>query len=120
MKVQIFGIKGSAATRAAERFFKERRASIHLVDLSARAISAGELRRFEQKFGLNELLDIGGRAYADAGLEWMRVSDGAMLARIEAEPRLLRLPLVRSGNRLSVGPAEAEWRAWYEQDRLAD
>ena len=31
--VQIFGVKNSQATRAAERFFKERRATIQFVDL---------------------------------------------------------------------------------------
>jgi arsenate reductase len=33
LNVQIFGVKNSNATRAAERFFKERRVEIHLVDL---------------------------------------------------------------------------------------
>lgn len=112
MEVQIFGVKGSTATRAAERFFKERRVKIHLVDLAARPMSVTELKRFLQKFGLNALLDLEGRAYREAGLEYMRVSEAGMLERIEREPRLLRLPLVRAGNRLSVGPDEAQWRAW--------
>jgi hypothetical protein len=28
------------------------------------------------------------------------------------DPLLLRMPLVRFGNLLTVGPAEAEWKAW--------
>jgi hypothetical protein len=32
-----FGVKNSVATRAAERFFKERRVTIHLVDFEAEA-----------------------------------------------------------------------------------
>ena len=35
--VQIFGLKNSQATRAAERFFKERRVVIQFVDLAAEA-----------------------------------------------------------------------------------
>jgi arsenate reductase (glutaredoxin) len=34
-----------------------------------------------------------------------------MLQKIEREPRLLRLPLVRSANRLSVGQDEESWKA---------
>ena len=62
MEVQIFGLKSSRETRAAERFFKERRIKTHSVDLHDRPISAGELNRFIQKFGLNAILDIGGKA----------------------------------------------------------
>ena len=34
-----------------------------------------------------------------------------MLARIERDPKLLRLPLVRAGNRLSIGRDETSWQA---------
>jgi arsenate reductase (glutaredoxin) len=41
----------------------------------------------------------------------MKLSDSEWLGRIEQEPKLLRLPLVRSGNRLSVGQDEESWKA---------
>ena len=52
MEVQIFGVKKSADTRKAQRFFAERRVKTHFVDLMERAASPGELRRFAQKFGV--------------------------------------------------------------------
>ena len=79
--VQIFGLKASSETRAAERFFKERRAKIHFVDLNERPISPGEINRFIQKFGLNALLDLNGKAYIDANLEYLRVTDAARSKR---------------------------------------
>ena len=109
--VQIFGVKDSRPTRAAERFFKERRIAIQMVDLKVRPMAAGEIRRFIQRFGLAALVDSGGKAYADAGLKYLRLSEAEMLGRIEGEPKLLRLPLVRSGNQLSVGQDEAGWKA---------
>jgi arsenate reductase (glutaredoxin) len=112
LEVQIFGLKGSSASRAAERFFKERRIKLHLVDLSERPMAAGEIKRFIERFGLNALLDIEGKAYREAGLEYLRVSDAQMLVRISDEPKLLRLPLVRAGKYLSVGLAESEWKEW--------
>jgi arsenate reductase-like glutaredoxin family protein len=111
VNVQIFGVKNSQATRAAERFFKERRATIHMVDLKQKPMAAGEIRRFVERFGLMGLLDVEGKAYADAGLKYKRVTESDVLAAIEKEPRLLRLPLVRSGQRLSIGHDEDGWKA---------
>ncbi|HEU4742572.1 MAG TPA: ArsC/Spx/MgsR family protein [Meiothermus sp.] len=115
MEVQIFGLKGSSATRAAERFFKERRIKVHFVDLSQRPMSRGEIGRFMQKFGLKNLIDTQTKAYRDSHLEYLRVSEEGLLEKIAAEPRLLKLPLVRSVNQLSIGLAEAEWKSWLTQ-----
>jgi arsenate reductase-like glutaredoxin family protein len=111
VNVQIFGLKSSAATRAAERFFKERRIPVQMVDLSLKPMAAGEIRRFVERFGLNGLLDTEGKAYTDAGLKYIRMSDADLMRRIEAEPKLLRLPLVRLSNRLSTGHDEMAWKA---------
>jgi arsenate reductase (glutaredoxin) len=112
ISVQIFGIKSSQATRAAERFFKERRAQIHFVDLKQKPMSAGEIKRFTDKFGgLNQLLDKESKEYAEAGLAYLKVSDATLMQRIESEPKLLCLPLVRSANKLAVGHDEAGWKA---------
>lgn len=110
LSVQIFGIKGSQATRAAERFFKERRFQIHFVDLSQKPMSPGEIKRFVDKFKLPALLDTEGKAYEDAGLKYLRMPDPDLLRRIEREPKLLKLPLVRKENRLAVGHDEAAWK----------
>jgi arsenate reductase len=110
LNVQIFGIKNSSATRAAERFFKERRIAIHFVDLKQKPMSAGEIRRFSDRFGMTALLDTEGAPYLDAGLKYLKVSDAELLRKIECEPKLLRLPMVRAANLLSVGHDEEAWR----------
>ena len=114
MNVQIFGVKKSKETRAAERFFKERRVSIQMVDLHQRPMAPAEIRRFADRFGLVAILDTESKSYVDAGLKYLRMSDADILARIEREPQLLRLPLVRAGNRLSIGRDENAWRAMAE------
>ena len=111
VNVQIFGMKSSQATRAAERFFKERRVAIHLVDLKQKPMAPGEIGRFVQRFGLAGLLDTDGETYVDAGLKYLKLSDSELLARIERDPKLLRLPLVRSGSQLSAGHDEDSWKA---------
>lgn len=110
LNVQIFGVKNSQETRAAERFFKERRIPIQMRDLSQKPMAPAEIRRFSERFGLAALLDAEGKAYVDAGLRYLRMSDADLLARIEREPKLLRLPLVRAGNRLSIGHDEEGWK----------
>jgi arsenate reductase-like glutaredoxin family protein len=108
---QIFGVKKSRATRAAERFFKERRVPIQLVDLTKKPMAPGEIKRFIDRFGLNALVDIEGAAYVNAGLKYLKVTDAELLQRIERDPNLLRLPLLRCAKHLSVGQDEAAWNA---------
>jgi arsenate reductase-like glutaredoxin family protein len=112
--VQIFGIKNSQATRAAERFFKERRVPIHIVDLKQKPMAAGEIRRFIERFGLSGLVDTQSKPYEVAGLKYLKISDSELLGKIEREPKLLRLPLVRAENRVSIGHDEAAWTAMLE------
>src|SRR5436305_11562181 len=109
--VQIFGIKNSHETRAAERFFKERNATIHFVDLKQKPMSAGEIKRFIERFTLPALLDTQAKSYIDAGLKYLKLSHSELLAKIERDPKVLRLPLVRSANRLSIGHDEPAWKA---------
>jgi arsenate reductase len=109
--VQIFGVKNSPATRAAERFFKERRATIHMVDLKKKALAAGEIKRFVDRFGWPGLLDAEGKPYLDGGLKYLKLSEAEILARIEREPGLLRLPLVRGGKLISIGNDPESWQA---------
>lgn len=112
MEVQIFGIRKSADTRKALRFFAERRVKTHFVDLSERAASMGELKRFAQKFGVGTLVNERSRRYEELGLRHARLSDEHWLERLAQEPMLLRMPLVRWQQRLTVGAAEPEWKAW--------
>lgn len=112
MEVQIFGFRRSADTRKALRFFAERRVKAHFVDLDERPASPGELRRFAQRFGVAALVDRGSRRFAELGLGAASLSDERWLERFADEPGLLRVPLVRQQQRLTIGVDEDEWRAW--------
>ena len=112
MEVQIFGLKKSADTRKALRFFAERRIKTHFVDLVQRAASPGELRRFAERFGAEALLDRDSRRFAELGLRQAMYSPDRWLQKLADEPLLLRVPLVRYGARLTIGTAEEEWTSW--------
>jgi arsenate reductase-like glutaredoxin family protein len=110
--VQIFGRKDSRSTQAAMRFFRERRVAVSLVDVSLRPPAPTELSRFAQRLGPRALLDAESKAFRDQGLGYLSMSDDEVLERLLDDPRLLRLPLVRAGDRFSAGPAEATWKTW--------
>ena len=110
--VQIFGLDGDQATRAAQRFFKERRIEISYVDLRRRPLAPAELRRFIDKLGARALLNAESRAYKDAGLGYLRMDDAEVLERISANLALLRLPLVRFDTEVAAGRDEATWKRW--------
>ena len=112
MDVQIFGTHKSSDTRKALRFFKERRAKVHFVDLKVKAASKGELTRFVQKFGVEAILDRTSKRFQDLGLGTAHYSDKKWLELLVEEPLLLSMPLVRNKNLLTVGVLEGTWKGW--------
>jgi arsenate reductase-like glutaredoxin family protein len=110
--VQIFGTRKSSDTRKALRFFSERRIKTHFVDLDERPMAPGELKRFVDRFGIEALVDRTSRRFAELGLASASPSKDLWVDRLLAEPHLLRQPLVRQAQRLTLGLAEVEWKAW--------
>jgi arsenate reductase-like glutaredoxin family protein len=113
--IQVFGRNDSQATRRAQRFFKERRMPISFVDLKKRPPAAGELKRFAQEHGARSLLDEQSKAYRQADLGYLSMGEAEVLERVQADPRLLRLPLVRFGTEVTIGVDEDVWRSWQER-----
>ena len=116
MEVQIFGVKKSADTRKALRFFAERRIKTHFVDFTERPAALSELRRFAQRYGVDALIDHDSRSYAALGMRHASISEERWLDKLVDEPLLLRMPLVRAmgpgAKGLTIGLAEDEWRKW--------
>jgi arsenate reductase len=108
--VQVFGTPDSQPTRAALRFFKERRLEVHFVDIGRKPMAAGELRRFVERLGARALADEASKAWRHAGFGYLRMDDPELVQRLLADQRLLRIPLVRLGNAFTVGKDEAAWR----------
>ena len=105
LRVQVFGLENDQPTRAALRFFKERRVEVHFVDLRRKPIAPGELRRFTDRLGPAALLDTESRAYRDAGLGYLRMDDAAIVdgcCRRPAAPAAAR-PLRQRGHGRSRG-----------------
>ena len=115
MNIQIFGVLKSSDTRKALRFFAERRIKTHFVDLLERPAAKGELRRFVDRFGITSMLDSNSKRFQELGLRHARMSDESWLEKLAEEPLLLRMPLVRNENQLTIGADETTWKKWMEK-----
>ncbi len=117
MNVQVFGFNDDFDTKKALRFFAERRIPVHFVNLMERPASRGELRRFADRFGAAAIVNRDAPRFKALGLHVAGDSPERVLERALAEPRLLRTPLVRIGQRVSIGHVPDEWKSAIEAAR---
>ncbi len=109
--IQIFGHKKCKATRAAERFFKERSLKVHLVDVTEKPMSKGELESVARAVGIERLFDGEGPRAIERGLRYAAPSRERMMELVLGDMGLVRTPVVRLGPKATVGADEAGWRA---------
>ncbi len=113
MNIQIIGTKKCKDTRKAERFFKERRIPFHFKDLTIKGLSKGELENILRSVPLEGLLDTEGKQYKKRNLQYM-VYD--LKEELLNDPLLLKTPIVRNGNKATVGYQPEIWKEWIKQD----
>jgi arsenate reductase (glutaredoxin) len=109
MAIQIFGTNKCPHTRAAMRFFKERRTPFHFVDLAEKELSPGEFESVKRAVGLEQMIDREGKEYARQGLQYQRFDIEALLRR---NPKLLKTPIVREGKHATAGHQPEVWITW--------
>ena len=86
------------------------------MDFKVKGPSAGELKRFAQKFGGAEvLINRESKRFKSLGLDTAYYGDERWLEIAVEEPEILRTPLVRNQNQLTVGLAEADWKDWTQR-----
>jgi arsenate reductase-like glutaredoxin family protein len=109
LNIQIIGTPKCKNTNKAIRFFKERGLKIHFVDLRERPISKGELDNIKRIIPEEELIDCKGKEYEKRRLEYMLFDISEKLLET---PLLLRTPIVRNGNKVTVGNEPDIWKKW--------
>ena len=106
---QIFGTRKCAETRKAERFLKGLGIKFQLIDLKATRISKGELSSICRSVPLKQLIDTEGSEYKKRNLQYM-VHD--VETELLAHPELMRTPVVRLGQRATLGYQPDVWKQW--------
>jgi arsenate reductase len=111
--LQIFGTKKCSETRKTERWFKERRISFQLIDLAQKGPSPGELRKIANAVGgVEKLIDREGKRYLEKGLKYAAPTGPRIEQHLLDDPLLLRTPIVRAGDRATVGFVPEVWEGW--------
>jgi len=111
--LQIFGTKKCAETRKAERWFKERRLNFQLIDLAQKGPSPGELKKIANAVGgVEKLIDREGKRYVEKGLKYAAPTGPRIEQALLDDPLLLRTPIVRAGDRATVGFVPEVWEGW--------
>ena len=111
--LQVFGTKKCAETRKAERWFKERRINFQLIDLAQKGPSPGELKKIANAVGgVDKLIDREGKRYLEKGLKYAAPTGPRIEQALLDDPLLLRTPIVRAGDRATVGFVPEVWERW--------
>jgi len=109
MTIQIFGTQKCKRTRAAERFFKERRVRVQVIDVTEKNLSPGEFEAVKCVVGLEAMVDRGCKEYKRMGLHQLSFDLESVLRE---HPTLLMTPLVRHGSAATVGAQPDTWKTW--------
>lgn len=109
MNIQIIGTKSCNDTRKAERYFKERRIQFHFRDLNEKGLAKGELDNIKRVIPIEELIDREGRHYKRRNMQYMVFDIEEELLN---DPLLLKTPIVRNGNEVTVGYRPEVWKKW--------
>lgn len=112
MNIQIFGTLKCQDTRKAQRYFKERNIKFHFIDLKEKGFSKGELNSIKREIALENLIDTGSREYHQRNLQYVTHD---IESELLSHPLLFRTPIVRFGNKATVGYCPDTWRGWLQQ-----
>ena len=111
MNIQIFGKKKCFDTQKAERYFKERRVKFQAIDLVSKGMSKGELESVARAVGLKNLIDVKSPLYQTKNLD--RINTPSIIQEILLEnPKLIKTPVVRNGQKATVGYVPEIWSTW--------
>ena len=113
MNIQIIGTKKCNGTKKAQRFFKERGIKFHFKDLTEKGLSKGELENICRIFDCEELLNKESKQYKKRGMAYM-VFD--IKEELLSDAQLLKTPVVRNGNKATVGVDESVWKEWIKDE----
>jgi arsenate reductase len=94
--IQIFGTNKCQNTRAAQRFFKERRVPVQFIDLTEKGLSEGEFQSIKKAVGLENMMDREGREYPKQNLKYITFD---VEAKLKSNPLLIKTPIVRRKQR---------------------
>lgn len=112
MNVQIFGTSKCFDTKKAQRYFKERKIKVQMIDLKEKGLSKGEYNSVKQAVGGNEyLLNPKCKDQETLALIKYIVAEDRD-EKILENPQVLLTPIVRNGKKATIGYQPDVWKLW--------
>ena len=109
--IQIYMHKRNFDVQKAERYFKERRIAVQLVDMVKHKPSRREVQLFMQRLGVPGMFDTAGKLYPGHIVRFTSDPD-VIVEKVMAEPQLLKSPIVRNGQLVTTGFCPEIWETW--------
>ena len=111
MNIQIYAGKKNFDVQKAERYFKDRRIPYQSLDLKKHKLGEREIRLMIQAVGMDRLLDREDKKVKEHPACYYNSAD-LLIPAIQECPWLMRTPVVRNGNQVTVGFAPETWETW--------
>ncbi len=115
MNIQIYVTKTNPDVLKAERFFKERKIAVQRVDIKKHRPGRRELELFARAAGsARALVDRRGMKALERPVAHM-TDNNLILSELMNDPMALVSPIVRNGQKVTVGVDEAVWLKWAQE-----
>ena len=114
MNIILYVSRKNFDTQKAERFFKERRIPVQVLDISPKGrhrLGERELQLFARAGGVSSLIDRDDRRVKEHPACY-NSSEELLMRDVLDNPWLLRSPIVRNGSQVTVGYQPETWEAW--------
>lgn len=111
MNIQIYCGKKNFDVQKAERYFKERRIPFQALDLKKHKLGEREIRMMISAIGIEKLIDREDKKVKEHPACYYDREE-LLIPAIQENPWLLRLPIVRNGNKMTLGYQPDVWAQW--------
>ena len=111
MSIQMYVSKKNFDVQKAERFFKERRIQIQILDLKKHKLGEREVQTILNGCGLQNVLDKEDKKVREHPACYYD-RDSLVIPVIPEAPWLLKSPILRNGNKVTVGYQPDVWEQW--------
>ena len=111
MNIQIYCGKKNFDAQKAERYFKERRIPFQALDLKKHKLGEREIRMMISAIGIEKLIDREDKKVKEHPACYYDREE-LLIPAIQENPWLLRLLIVRNGNKMTLGYQPDVWAQW--------
>ncbi len=111
MNIQIYAAKKNFDVQKAERYFKERRIPFQSLDLKKHRLGEREIRLMLNTAGMENLLDREDKRVKEHPACYYDRAE-LLIPAIQENPWLLKTPIVRNGNQITIGFRPEIWDLW--------